>query len=156
MNRVPCAMQQVLVDYLSNIKQCVYVNILLTIMIDKQSVYYSTGIFSVEFLMGLYEIVMLDQHVKALKCYSNELKVCLWGCVCVVWYGVCVCVRKRVRVYGQGGGTQMQQEPRVWVTGIQPAHREHSWKTRSWDFLVVDICPQATSVVTGVIPEFTK
>ena len=29
-------------------------------MIDKQSVYYSTGIFSVEFLMGLYEIVMLD------------------------------------------------------------------------------------------------
>ena len=33
--------------------------ILLTIMIDKQSVYYSTGIFS-EFLMGLYEIVMLD------------------------------------------------------------------------------------------------
>ena len=50
----------------------------------------------------------------------------------------------------------MQQEPRAWVTGIQPAHRVHSWKTRSWDFLVIDIRPQATSVVTGVISEFTK
>lgn len=50
----------------------------------------------------------------------------------------------------------MQQEPRAWVTGIQPAHRVHYWKTRSWDFLVTDIHPQATSVVTGVISEFTK
>ena len=89
LSRVPCAIQQVLVDYLFYIQQCVYVNILLSMVIDK--LYRSTGIFSEQFLMDLYKTVILDQHIKALKCYSNEIKVCMCGGV-FVRCGVCVCV----------------------------------------------------------------
>lgn len=70
-----------------------------------------------------------------------------------VGYVVFVCVAGGSGIWLRGGALDTARNG---VKRIHLACRERSWKTRCQDFLVIAIRLQATSVVTGVITEFTK
>lgn len=90
----------------------------------------STVMFSGTFPIDMYKIVILDWDIKALRCWSNEVTVCVWR-----------------------GGARCSKG---WSSKNPAVCSGHFWKIRCQDFLVIDIHLQAVSVMTGVISEFTK
>lgn len=71
--------------------------------------------YSEQFLMDLYNIVVLHWNIKASKCQNNEVKVCVCAHMCVLGLDAA----------------------RAGVTRICPICSGHFWKTRCQDVLVM-------------------